>query len=160
MNITTFMWIQNPNTLKEDTFIVNGKMIGVSQEELRKKASDFLLLNVSPNLVEKIVIPQYNKKHGSKITMKSQLFEGTIYQSAFIEKKATNHPFNYFYWCSTFQLSNLHQLIIRDAAIIGTHVPQEEQAFIKKTTKDIIIYRALCSIIIFFCIICLFLLIF
>ena len=138
--IKSLLWVQNSNSSLPDTFVINGKLTDPSQTELRKEASDYLMLDIAPNLIEKLEISRYCSENIKNIQMKSNLIKGVIYQSNFIEKRFNNKPLSFYYWCTTKQLPQLDNLLFRDASVIGKHIDSNELKFVKKISKHILIY--------------------
>lgn len=139
--LKSFMWIQNPNTSLPDIFIVNGEMIDNSEFEIRKNASHLQMLEISPNIIERILTSQYNKKNRTNIEMRSHLTKGTIYLSKFSKKISTNRTINFFYWCARSELYHLDRLLQHDAVLMSETINLTELQFVRKTTKFILIYQ-------------------
>ena len=138
--IKSLLWVQNSNTSLPDTFVINGKTIDLSEEKLRKDASDYLQLDIKPNPIEKIELARYCSENRRNIQMRSSLLKGIIYQSDFLEKRFNNKPLNFYFWCTPRQLPQLDNLLYRDTTIIGKHLDTNELRFVKRLSKHILIY--------------------
>ena len=141
-NIKSFMWIQSSNPAVPDCYIVNNRMIDVSENELRMKAAGLQLLDIKPNIVERLYTNSFNHKQNRRTEMKSSVVKGIVYQSDFIEERTKGVRLNYFYWCAPSEHLRLDTLLLKDAALINKHIEPDELKFIKSTTRLVVTYRA------------------